>query len=156
MTPAERNMAETALDWLFSVAPTKVDFPSIQGAIEARLQGLRGVGPNQDQLDHTMAAVEKAIPMRCALKKLPRHQQRVLHLAYTPRAYRGADAVKFLNEYGPKLAPLVQAYGKSWDGGKADMRRRAELSLTSAISAFVLAGGIGAHPRHDPMRAVPA
>lgn len=142
MTPAQRNLAETALDWLYSVAPSKVDFPSIQGVIEARLQGLRGIGPNQDHLDHRLRAIERAIPMRRALHKLSRHEQRVLELVYTPRAYHGEDAVAYLNEYGPRLAPLVQCYGRGWQGGTSDLRLRAELNLSRAIGGFVLHGGI--------------
>jgi len=142
MTPTQRNEAERELDWYYSVAQSMLGCPSVSAAIEARLNGLCGSVHDPTIPDAWLRAVERAVPIRGALRNMSARQVTALELAYTPRGWRGEDTVKLLFPYGIRLASLVEAFGSLWDEEVAARRLQAEALLVDALATFVRLGGV--------------
>jgi hypothetical protein len=147
MTPSQRDAASRELDWFFSRAQSLLEFPSIQGAIEARLNGVGGSGPLAAVADKRILAVQRAMPIRAAFRRMEPVTVHTLQMAFTPRGWRGKEAVDYLNPYGDRLAPIVKYYtaGRRRITGETQdsLRLMATQKLAHALATFVMNGGVG-------------
>jgi hypothetical protein len=131
-----RIKIEKELDWFYNVYPVRVGISAIDpGAIVVSNLSFTGY------TDAQISAVERALPIREALKKCKAKDQKILYLVFTLHCWRTEvdhHGVSGHHDYGlvyGKLAGVVRSYRIR--GSKDEKRAKAEALFERALNRFM-------------------